>query len=1225
MAPPNTEAWFTAVDQGDTATIRAAIGECASLRDENGETALMRAVRNDNYDVVKILLHSGSGLTNSDGYTALMIAAIVNKARCCRALVAKESHLILPDGRTPLMLAAQHDSIDAARALMPYYVTKVDNRGRTALMYAAERGNLPIVEILHARECKFSSLEHETALSIAIVRQHHDVVEFLRSSEEDTMAMLSESARLSMSRRTDLEASLAPSNLLNHSTASQDSSTSDLIMSQADLSERLETTKAIALSELNTMNLELKTRIGKLHEDASELMSRNANLQTENKRLHDRIQELLRQNQELKMELDDERKCHQDAVDQVKDLTDMTQTLRELQSNNMLSESQADFGQRYGALELSIAPDPTNALAESLERNDEIAALRMRIAALSAHDSSEVSDKLSKEIEEKDKIIDDLKKQLSEQINAYNTLNTVVEELREQLSLANTKLSSLDEAQERPEQLLHVTEDHGSHVPVAPSVRIHELESQLQAQSSDTDKFLWTEERENLAGLLTTLSAEKDNLQEENDLLRDRVQMLEAEVEVREQEAKELHHQIHDQKSKLRELAEELDECKALNEDLQKSVNGEPAGDEGRIAALESRNNELRSELVAREADIDLLRNELDTQAGMIRERISSLEGDNAELRKRASHIEDAKNAYEQELEELREASLRIDADRAEHEEEVALLEAEVKNLHAMSKVQAREIRALQRELGDLTCTNNDLRASISGVPSGDDARVYALEERLSALQKEAAFKDQEIAELQRTAGELGDSAFLLERTRDEAAAHEKEAAKLRDRLAARDQDVRDLEKECAEARARIRALEETPLVDSQIQDLTAELEARTNEIDELRRLADDATNKKSDANIDKLLEDLARTTTERDNLQNEVSTLGKTINDLEQSLNATRAQMLESDANVSKLNDEISFLKDQLSTKCSELEEANSKIDSLKAEMEEKTVESASSNPDISSVPSLARSTSKSTQDLDELSIDELRELVDSERRRIKKLNNKITALMTEKNILNDQINAMKTSSARNLPPPAAPVVAETSSALVVSTDDVRIADLEQALKDANERADEKERELSDALQRIENLAMQITSLETEISSLQDRLSSANEAVNKLRNESQQMNEQLTDDAQHKEIVASLTKELEDLKQKNSQLNAVKDDLKRQLEDKVKEIEHQQTEILNLSRVPDKVIDECSDHEIEEPRSVNRSDDIMAHADRCVHFVAGMCVGASMMFGTQFLQNIVH
>lgn len=104
MAPPSVGTWFAAVDQGDIATIRAAASECASLRDENGETALMRAVRSDNYDAVKVLLHNGSGFTNSDGLTALMIAAIVNKARCCRALVAKESHLILPDGRTLLCL-----------------------------------------------------------------------------------------------------------------------------------------------------------------------------------------------------------------------------------------------------------------------------------------------------------------------------------------------------------------------------------------------------------------------------------------------------------------------------------------------------------------------------------------------------------------------------------------------------------------------------------------------------------------------------------------------------------------------------------------------------------------------------------------------------------------------------------------------------------------------------------------------------------------------------------------------------------------------------------------------------------------------------------------------------------------------------------------------------------------------------------------------------------------
>ena len=913
------------------------------------------------------------------------------------------------------------------------------------------------------------------------------------------------------------------------------------------------------------------------------------------------------------------------------------------EANRKLAELQASPQKEFSTEEHRIVHDQE---FQELERECNEAKLRVRVLEdtvtnlqAQLNDSASGNNSLSEKKEVHDPIP-------VEQSNLITSLEDQVAKL--QFELART-MEALDESQNKCDIYISQLDSlsAGGHLASAEQLANSENDIQMLRQSNEyysTQLKLRDDELASLRHQLNDLLSKNDpslseklnsmkvTLQKKDEdilLLRDEISELKAYIEKSllpsTQELEEtlenrralvqvLDNEIKDKKKDLKDLELQIEDVKV------NQYTGPDNDSLKRIAELED-NLQLKElelqQLRDQAADDDvvpLLALEPSSSTAILPENGNLSEEEDQSLRKRIADLE-------HDIKLITEATV----DRAEHEEEVALLEAEVKNLHAMSKVQAREIRALQRELGDLTCTNNDLRASISGVPSGDDARVHALEERLSALQKEVAFKDQEIAELQRTAGELGDSAFLLERTRDEAAAHEKEAAKLRDRLAARDQDVRDLEKECAEARARIRALEETPLVESQIQDLTAELEARTNEIDELRRLADDAINKKSDANIDKLLEDLACTTTERDNLQNEVSTLGKTINDLEQSLNATRAQMLESDANVSKLNDEISFLKDQLSTKCSELEEANSKIDSLKAEMEEKTVESASSNPDISSVPSLARSTSKSTQDLDELSIDELRELVDSERRRIKKLNNKITALMTEKNILNDQINAMKTSSARNLPPPAAPVVAETSSALVVSTDDVRIADLEQALKDANERADEKERELSDALQRIENLAMQVTSLETEISSLQDRLSSADEAVNKLRNESQQMNEQLTDDAQHKEIVASLTKELEDLKQKNSQLNAVKDDLKRQLEDKVKEIEHQQTEILNLSRVPDKVIDECSDHEIEEPRNVNRSDDIMARADRCVHFVAGMCVGASMMFGTQFLQNIVH
>ena len=89
------------------------MGANTELRTHNGETPLHRAVRNNNYEAVRLLLEHGAKVNARDrkGHTPLMYAA--------RNANLKMVNLLLDHGADPAMR---------------------DKRHRTALQYAAERG-----------------------------------------------------------------------------------------------------------------------------------------------------------------------------------------------------------------------------------------------------------------------------------------------------------------------------------------------------------------------------------------------------------------------------------------------------------------------------------------------------------------------------------------------------------------------------------------------------------------------------------------------------------------------------------------------------------------------------------------------------------------------------------------------------------------------------------------------------------------------------------------------------------------------------------------------------------------------------------------------------------------------------------------------------------------------------------------------------------------------------
>lgn len=131
-----------------------------NAEDENGKTALMRAVMDGTLADMKALLAQGADPNHetADGVTALMNAAYRNKSEMVQALVAGGANIdhmaeiksLCP--RTALMKMAWSGSTDGVRLLIANRAT-VDCQSpephcETALKIAAESGHVEIVKML---------------------------------------------------------------------------------------------------------------------------------------------------------------------------------------------------------------------------------------------------------------------------------------------------------------------------------------------------------------------------------------------------------------------------------------------------------------------------------------------------------------------------------------------------------------------------------------------------------------------------------------------------------------------------------------------------------------------------------------------------------------------------------------------------------------------------------------------------------------------------------------------------------------------------------------------------------------------------------------------------------------------------------------------------------------------------------------------------------------------
>jgi ankyrin repeat protein len=126
----------------------------ADVRDEGGNTSLMRAALDGQTQIVKGLLRNGADVNaqNLEGRTALMFAIINLRTATVKTLLqfGADVNVQAHCGCTPLMLAACSGDIGITRALLNRGADarKICWPGKTALVVAIEHGYQAIAELL---------------------------------------------------------------------------------------------------------------------------------------------------------------------------------------------------------------------------------------------------------------------------------------------------------------------------------------------------------------------------------------------------------------------------------------------------------------------------------------------------------------------------------------------------------------------------------------------------------------------------------------------------------------------------------------------------------------------------------------------------------------------------------------------------------------------------------------------------------------------------------------------------------------------------------------------------------------------------------------------------------------------------------------------------------------------------------------------------------------------
>lgn len=206
--------WWTpiqwATSHGEAGMVELLLKHGGSDR-ERLNAAMLLAVRNDDADIFKILLHYDGGMDlnakDVTGDTALTLATKNKNVDLQKILIENEQVDLNcrasfkeqdTAGMTPLMITVKHDDhLVTVRYLLSQKdrldLKSTDHRGNTALHFAALEGDLPVCSLLLEADCTLLSCrngEGNTPLFLAVQRMNVALCKlFLSQNDIDLLAV----------------------------------------------------------------------------------------------------------------------------------------------------------------------------------------------------------------------------------------------------------------------------------------------------------------------------------------------------------------------------------------------------------------------------------------------------------------------------------------------------------------------------------------------------------------------------------------------------------------------------------------------------------------------------------------------------------------------------------------------------------------------------------------------------------------------------------------------------------------------------------------------------------------------------------------------------------------------------------------------------------------------------------------------------------------------------
>lgn len=142
------EQWLDLVNDGNVPLVKALVKKFNGIMDENGNTALILAVKKDQLKMIPILVPYEARKKDVDGFTALMHAIKAGNVKACELLVSAEYMDTLEDGCNALMLSLESEMIDVTQIFLSYFDLSPDSNGLSPIDYATYNSNYEGLRLL---------------------------------------------------------------------------------------------------------------------------------------------------------------------------------------------------------------------------------------------------------------------------------------------------------------------------------------------------------------------------------------------------------------------------------------------------------------------------------------------------------------------------------------------------------------------------------------------------------------------------------------------------------------------------------------------------------------------------------------------------------------------------------------------------------------------------------------------------------------------------------------------------------------------------------------------------------------------------------------------------------------------------------------------------------------------------------------------------------------------